>query len=227
MRTFLLKAKHFFKRNIYPITVTMCTVLVLGIITVSAYTSIKKSNQVVVDVNNPNISDSDRPADNVDDEVQTGGPAEDIDPEPSKPVVVSIVFDLPFENAKILKNYTDSTLVYDKTTDLWCTHQAIDFSASENASVKAVYAGEIENVENSMMDGTVITLKITDTLKVVYKSLGAQALVEVGDKVQTGQEIATAGTNVTEKAEGIHVHLEVYENNKLVDPNNYFSFTDK
>ena len=52
-------------------------------------------------------------------------------------------------------------------------------------------------------------------------------MVEIGNSVATGQEIGKAGTNVTEKADGVHVHLEVYENNQLVDPNNYFSFSDK
>ena len=77
------------------------------------------------------------------------------------------------------------------------------------------------------MEGLVITLKISDSLKVVYKSLAATALVEEGDTVKTGQEIGVVGTSVTEKAEGVHLHLEVYENNKLINQNNYFNFTDK
>ena len=126
MRTFLLKATHFFKRNIYPITVTMCTVLVLGIITVSAYSSIKKGNEVVTQTNNPVISDNEEPADKTEDNTETGGSGDNNkEPEPSRPVVVNLVFDLPFENAKVLKDYTDSSLVYDETTKLWCTHQAI------------------------------------------------------------------------------------------------------
>ena len=92
MRTFLLKAKHFFKRNIYPITVTVCTVLVLGIISVSAYTSIKKSNDVVTQTNKPIFSEKDETADDVEDEKQTGGNGDINEPEPSKPVIVSIVF---------------------------------------------------------------------------------------------------------------------------------------
>ena len=53
MRTFLLKAKHFFRRNIYPITITFCTVLILGVISISAYSSIKESNQEITQTNNP------------------------------------------------------------------------------------------------------------------------------------------------------------------------------
>lgn len=202
-KRFIRRTQVFFKNNALALLICTTAILTVGVVALSAYFSLRQTNQ------NPVLPD---------DNIQVNTPASSSEP---------IVFVAPLDSVNIIKDYTDKQLQEDKTTGIWQTHQAIDFSASENASVKAVYTGEIENVENSMMDGTVITLKITDTLKVVYKSLGAQALVEVGDKVQTGQEIATAGTNVTEKAEGIHVHLEVYENNKLVDPNNYFSFTDK
>lgn len=202
-KRFIRRTQVFFKNNALALLICTTAILTVGVVALSAYFSLRQTDQ------NPVLPD---------DNIQVNTPVSSSEP---------IVFVAPLDSVNIIKDYTDKQLQEDKTTGIWQTHQAIDFSASENASVKAVYAGEIENVENSMMDGTVITLKITDALKVVYKSLGAQALVEVGDKVQTGQEIATAGTNVTEKAEGIHVHLEVYENNKLVDPNNYFSFTDK
>ena len=223
MRTFLLKAKHFFKRNIYPITVTMCTVLVLGIITVSAYTSIKKSNEVVTQTNNPIISENEQPADSTDDNVQMGGSGNVQDPEPSKPVVQAVVFDLPFENAAIMKNYTDSTLVYDKTTDMWCTHQAVDFSAIEGQEVKAVYDGVVTKIESSMMYGTVVYLKVSNELTVVYKGLGSEVLVKEGDQIKKGAVIGKITSFLAEKADGIHLHLELLKNNKLADPNEYFS----
>lgn len=202
-KRFIRRTQVFLKSNALALLICTTVVLTIGVVALSAYFSLKRADT------NPVLPN---------DDIQVNTPVSSSDP---------IVFVAPLDDVNISKDYTDKQLQEDKTTGIWQTHQAIDFSASENASVKAVYSGEIENVENSMMDGTIITLKVSDTLKVVYKSLGAQALVDVGDKVQTGQEIATAGTNVTEKAEGIHVHLEVYENNKLVDPNNYFSFTNK
>jgi murein DD-endopeptidase MepM/ murein hydrolase activator NlpD len=202
-KRFIRRTQVFLKSNALALLICTTVVLTIGVVALSAYFSLKRADT------NPVLPN---------DDIQVNTPVSSSDP---------IVFVAPLDDVNISKDYTDKQLQEDKTTGIWQTHQAIDFSASENASVKAVYSGEIENVENSMMDGTIITLKVSDTLKVVYKSLGEQSLVDVGDKVQTGQEIATAGTNVTEKAEGIHVHLEVYENNKLVDPNNYFSFTNK
>ena len=93
MRTFLLKAKHFFKRNIYPITITVCTVLVLGIITISAYNSLKNSNEVITQTNNQNVVEN-LPNADVTDDVPTGANPDFNEPEPSKPVVKEIVFEI-------------------------------------------------------------------------------------------------------------------------------------
>ena len=151
MRIFLLKAKHFIKRNIYPITVSLCTVLVLSIITVSAYTSIKNSNSAI-NVNQSEEKKDTNEAGNVDDLNQ------------SEPVgsTETIIFELPFEKATISKEYTDTKLLYDATTKMWCTHQGIDFACDVNQEVKAVYDGKITKIESSMMNGTVVYLKVSD-----------------------------------------------------------------
>ena len=224
MRTFLLKAKHFFKRNIYPITVTMCTVLVLGIITVSAYSSIKNSNQKTTQTNTPTISENEQISDKKDDVPEPSKPSDDKKPEPSKPVVVSIIFDLPFENAIISKDYTDKTLVYDATTDLWCTHQAIDFACNEGQEVKAVYDGVITKIESSMMNGAVVYLKVSEDITVVYKGLTSELKVKEGDEVKKGDILGVVTSFLAEKADGVHLHLEVIKKDKLADPNEYFSF---
>ncbi len=213
MRTFLLKAKHFFKRNIYPITVSLCTVLVLSIITVSAYTSIKNSNSAI-NVNQSQENKQDNEASNVD------------DTDPSKPVdsTETIIFDLPFENATISKEYADSKLLYDATTKMWCTHQGLDFACIEGQEVKAVYNGKITKIESSMMNGTVVYLKISDNLTVVYKGLSSDHNLKEGQEVKKGDVLGKTTTFLTEKADGVHLHLELLKEDKLIDPTEYFSF---
>ena len=221
MKTFLLKAKHFFRRNIYPITITFCTVLILGVITISAYTSIKESNQEVTQTNKPVIESE--PVQNEDDKgTEMGGSGIPSNPEATKPVIQQIVFDKPFDNAVIAKDYTDSSLVYDATTKLWCTHQGIDFSAVEGQDVKSVYDGVISKVENTMMYGTIVYLKVSDELTVVFKGLASNASVKEGDSVKKGQILGKVTSFLAEKAEGIHLHLEVLKAGKLVNPNVYF-----
>ena len=222
MKAFLLKVKHFFKRNIYPITVSVCTILILGIVSVSAYNSIKGMDEVPssnIETSKPSI---DEPI------IDTG--SEDVDeiekPEEIKPTVSAepIIFILPFEGAVVSKQYADSSLLYDNTTKLWCTHQAIDFSCEDGKAIVAVYDGIVEKIENSMMNGTTIYLKISDELTVVYKGLSSNIQVKEGDKVEKGRVIGNITSFLAEKADGIHLHLELLKNNKLIDPTEYFSF---
>lgn len=216
MKTFLLKAKNFFKRNIYPITVSVCTVLVLGIVTVSAYNSIKGGSDVVIDTNVP-------PAD-VDTSTNVG---DESNKEENKETQKeeTIIFELPFANAAISKEYTDSSLLYDATTKLWCTHQGLDFASKDGQEVKAVYDGKIVKIENSMMNGTVVHLKVNDKLTVVYKGLGSNVKVKEGDNVKKGSVIGVITGFLAEKADGVHLHLEVLKETKLIDPTEYFSFS--
>lgn len=227
MRTFLLKVKHFFKRNIYPITVSVCTVLVLGIVTISAYTSIKNSggDDVVIETSNDTQKDDSTPnsGDN------GGDKSDEVDNvvnEETKPTIstTAIIFGLPFENAMISKEYTDSSLLYDATTKLWCTHQGLDFACEDGKKIFAVYDGKIEKIENSMMYGTIIYLKVNEDLTVVYKGLSSDVFVKEGDSIKKGDELGKVASFLAEKADGIHLHLEVVKAGILIDPTEYFSF---
>lgn len=217
MKSFLLKAQHFFKRNIYPITVSLCTVLVLTIISVSAYSAINESNNVI-DTTKPSIEQND--STNTDDNKEQ-------EQEPSAPTtsVETIIFDVPFENATISKEYADSKLLYDTTTKLWCTHQGLDFACIEGTNAKAVFDGTITKIENSMMNGTTIYLKINENLTVVYKGLASDISVKEGDNVKKGDVLGKITGFLAEKADGVHLHLELLKNDKLIDPTEYFSFS--
>ena len=197
---FFRKLKYFFKRNSYAIAVSVCVLLVLTLVSVTALRFVNdgEGNNTIEEV--PNV------------------------PTGSEEVVV---FTSPIEGGTITKEYAEDFLLEDSTTGIWQTHQALDYSASDGTKVLAVYDGEVESIENSMMDGLVITIKHAGNLKSVYKCLGDEALVGEGDKVTKGQEIGTVSTNLTEKADGAHLHFELYEGDKLIDPTPYFSETGK
>lgn len=197
---FFRKLKYFFKRNSYAIAVSVCVLLVLTLVSVTALSFVNdgEGNNTIEEV--PNV------------------------PTGSEEVVV---FTSPIEGGTITKEYAEDFLLEDSTTGIWQTHQALDYSASDGTKVLAVYDGEVESIENSMMDGLVVTIKHAGNLKSVYKCLGDEALVSEGDKVTKGQEIGTVSTNLTEKADGAHLHFELYEGDKLIDPTPYFSETGK
>lgn len=219
MKSFLLKVKHFFKRNIYPITVSVCTILILTIVSISAYNSIKGTESPGANIET--VKPSEGPV------IDTGGSgSDDKDSETLKPTGSSapIIFDLPFDGASISKEYTDNSLLYDKTTKFWCTHQGLDFACEEGRKVKAIYSGTITKIESSMMNGTVVYLKISNELTVVYKGLSSNLSVKEGEKIEKGAVIGSITSFLAEKADGVHLHLEVLKNDKLIDPTEYFSF---
>lgn len=199
---FMRKLKYFFKKNSYALAVCLCVALAVTMISITAVTYFNDDNDLpVIDVITNNVE----PVDSSD----------------------VVVFDMPIKNAEILREYADDHLVEDKTTGDWKTHQAIDFSAAEGTKVYSVYDGEIENVEESMMDGLIVTIKHNENLKTVYKCLSSEALVKKGQKIKKGQEIGTVSTNLTEKADGAHLHFELLKDGELVDPTPYFGESGK
>ena len=201
MQRFFRKIEVFMKRNALALIVAFTTVLALSVVALSAYFSVK------------NAQDQQTILDNTENATPTNSQ--------------TVIFVDPLDQITISKEYAADHLLEDKTTGIWQTHQAIDFAAKDGDQVKAVCSGTIEKINNSMMDGMVVTLKISDSLRVIYKSMSSDVVISEGDKVKAGDIIGKVGTNVTEKAEGIHLHLEVEENGKLIDPNIYFNFSDK
>lgn len=195
---FIRKIKHFFKRNSYALAVSVCVVLALTLISFTAINYVNEEGGKTV-----NQEDNIPTVPTVNDEV--------------------IMFVSPIKDGEIAKEYAEDHLLEDNTTGIWQTHQAVDYKASEGTKVLAVYDGKVEKIEHSMMDGLIITISHSKNLKSVYKCLSDEALVSEGDTVKKGQEIGTVGSNLTEKADGTHLHFELYEGDKLVDPTPYFA----
>lgn len=193
----MLKIKRFFKRNAYGFAVGTCAVVALVAITLVAVFSSASQNEVPIK------------------------PIETVTP-------TAIVFTSPIEGAEITKEFANDKLLEDKTTGYWQTHSGIDISASEGTSVLAVFDGTIESVENSMMEGTIITIKHSDSLKSIYKCLSDNNVsFKAGDSVKRGEKIGEVGASLKEKEDGSHLHLEVYENGKAIDPTTYMETEGK
>lgn len=194
-KSFARKVKEFCKRNAYALVVSFCVLAVFSVITAVSVADLYKVDNAVEQDETNNIQ-------------QTGNET-------------IIVFDSPVKDATISKEYAEDYILEDKTSGMWQTHQGIDYAGPEGTKVYAVYDGTVESVENTIMEGTVITIVHNDNLKTVYKSLSSEVFVSEGDTVTKGTEIGTMGTSTEEKSDGTHLHFEVYLNDVLVDPNDY------
>ena len=112
-------------------------------------------------------------------------------------------------------------LVYNKTLNIWQTHNGIDIVPKENAEVKAALAGEISEVVEDPSYGNMIVMKHSNNLITKYAGL-AEVSVKAGDKVQKGDVIGTCGTPPFEAHMGTHIHFEVWEGDNPIDPAEVF-----
>ena len=148
--------------------------------------------------------------------------------EPDTKPTVKISFVMPVENATILTDYTATSVVFNKTLNVYTGHLAIDFAAEAGTAVKAVFDGVVESVETSYLTGTTITIKHNDNLKTVYNSIEADEKLTAGATIKQGDVIGTVSdNNKQEYKDGAHLHFEVYENGKKISPYKYLAVTEK
>jgi stage II sporulation protein Q len=96
----------------------------------------------------------------------------------------------------------------------------VDLASADNKAfdVVAAMSGKVTLVEIHPTNGNVVEITHPNGLRTIYQSLG-DVQVNNGDEVKQGTIIAKAGRNELEKDEGVHLHFEVRDNEKPVNPN--------
>lgn len=134
----------------------------------------------------------------------------------------------PVADVEIIKDYTDTELVFNATMKHWSTHQGIDFKVSKGTNILAVADGVVSEVSTSTLEGTTIKIKHDDGFVSIYSLLGSSVKVKEGDKVNQGLVLGSVdNTGVFESADGDHLHFELTKDGVAVDPNLYFKDANK
>lgn len=142
-------------------------------------------------------------------------------------VVSAPSYVVPMRDATIIKDYSAKELQYNESLKQWEIHKAIDFQAGENLEVLAFSDGTVSRVYSNYLEGTVIEISHDNGLVSVYKSLES-ASVKQGDKVSAGQKIGVIGTTMAqEQNQGKHLHFELHQNGKKINPNDYLDLGSK
>ena len=120
-------------------------------------------------------------------------------------------------SGRVLIGYSGDELVYSKTLGDWRTHNGVDYAASRGAEVTAPAAGKV--VETGTDDKWGPVVAIEDASGRIWRVCGTtDAKVKKGDTVSAGQTIGKVGSVSCECAEESHIHLEVMEGEKYLDP---------
>lgn len=118
--------------------------------------------------------------------------------------------------------FADDKLVYSETLEQWTTHNGLDIKADKGSSVRAVLKGVVKDITQTDDLGRVIIIDHGNGLTTKYGSLSEKILVKKGQNVNKGDAIGTIGDSVGyELEQGPHLHFEVLENGKNIDPKHY------
>lgn len=151
-----------------------------------------------------------------------------------KPVSTEVTVETAAENVKtietdfqrpaegeIINTFSDGTLVYNKDLDDWRSHDGIDIKSEVGSDVKAVYDGVVSLVVRNV-NGKTVKIDHKNGYVSVYSNLDAEVNVQVGAEVKQGDVIGKVGnTTIAEQFMEPHLHFELLENDKYVDPNKF------
>jgi murein DD-endopeptidase MepM/ murein hydrolase activator NlpD len=102
-------------------------------------------------------------------------------------------------------------------------HKGIDFHASMGDPVLAVADGVVSYAGQRSGYGNVVEIDHGNGYVTRYAH-NSRLLVQVGDLVRSGQQVAKAGS--TGRSTGAHVHFEVWANGAVVNPSRFLGRAD-
>ncbi len=207
------------EKKFYLFTAIGCAAVLLAIIVVAV--AVSGGNKVEKPSINNNSSIT-TPNDS-----SSGGGTADTKPDDDKPVVVvPEEMTLPMASTTVLNDYG---FYHNQTLNNYYEHKGVDFASTVGAEVKAVKSGKIESIYKAdILLGTEITVDHGNGLKTVYRFVTEKEGLQVGDSVEQGEVIATvAEPTGNEYKDGAHLHFEVLENGKQVDPTLHLTLEEK
>ena len=135
---------------------------------------------------------------------------------------------MPILDATVTKGFSDSALQWNSTLGQYEAHMGIDFYANAGTSVYSVLDGKVKSVEKNYLDGNTVTIEHGNGMVSVYSSLDDDIPVNVGDSVMKGDVIGKVGNTAGRELEmGNHLHFQLLEGDKKIDPAGYLNLENK
>lgn len=207
------------RRSLYYILLSACALVVAAAITLTVV-FFPQPGDSQLDNNDPPIENPDDNDDDKDDD--------DDDEDPGEPGGTEIVFSLPVSGATVSTGYT---FWYNSTLNRYNLHTGVDFKAEAGTSVTAAYAGTVESVTQTLLEGGKVVIDHGNGLKTEYASIDVSESLRAGDKVEQGDVLGTVSAAAdamgNEYNEGAHLHFEVVEDGESIDPVAYLDLSEK
>ncbi len=202
------------KKVIYYLIVAVCALLLIAATVLTVYFVTAGSKNVV---EKPPVTDPSDPGDD---------PSDPNDPSGSEPTPPTggdaVTFVSPIDCETVDAQFGD--IFCNQTMHGWYYHhQGIDFTAPAGTEVKAVAAGKVSYIGPHENLGNLIIVDHDDGVKSYYYFCEPVTGLAVGASVTQGMKIAeVAEAYGFEAFLGPHLHFEMYLEDDLVDPADYF-----
>ena len=195
------------EKKFYLFTAIGCAVALVAIVVIAVVVS----NAGKVDTPTGNLNSNST----VNEPVDKPQEPEDEENEPVVTLPEGMV--TPVATVTVLNDYG---FYHNKTLNTYYEHAGIDFTASAGTEVVAVEKGTIESIyKDDVLLGTEIVVDHGNGLKTVYRFVTEAEGLKVGDKVEKGEVIATvAEATGNEYKDGAHLHFEIMQDGKTIDP---------
>lgn len=213
------------RKSWYYIVVAACALVLVAAIVL---TVVFVAQDTTPAIESPADPDDGAGTDEPENPADTDNDDEDTDDDANEPGSTEIVFSMPVSGGTVGTMYT---FWYNSTLNRYNLHEGIDFKADAGTSVGAAYAGTVESVTDTLLEGGKIVIDHGNGLKSEYASIDVAAGLQVGDSVAQGEVIGTvsAAADVmgNEYNEGAHLHFEVTQDGKSIDPASYLDLDEK
>ena len=208
------------RRSLYYILLSACALVVAAAITLTVVFFPQPGDS--------QLDNNDPPIENPDDNDDDKDGDDDDDEDPGEPGGTEIVFSLPVSGATVSTGYT---FWYNSTLNRYNLHTGVDFKAEAGTSVTAAYAGTVESVTQTLLEGGKVVIDHGNGLKTEYASIDVSKSLRAGDKVEQGDVLGTVSAAAdamgNEYNEGAHLHFEVVEDGESIDPVAYLDLSEK
>ncbi len=122
-------------------------------------------------------------------------------------------------SGEILQPFSNGELVKSSTTGVWQTHNGVDLAAAAGTEVYAIADGTVTAVERDPLWGVCVTILHADGLVSRYCGLNEGLTVSAGEVLERGKAIGAVGdTADAESAMESHLHFELLQNERYIDP---------
>lgn len=104
---------------------------------------------------------------------------------------------------------------------IYMQNSGITYSSIEEFDVISMLSGTVTNITDDSLLGKTIEISYSPNIIIMYQSLSDIA-VKKGDIITQGQKIAKSGLSPLNSDVKNSLHIEIYKNGTVLNPNNFF-----